>query len=135
MPRIRLVLFGVLLVSHPIAAQTPAPAPPVHGMTIRASRADAPLRIDGRLDEPIYAAVAPFTNFIQTEPSPGAPATEKTEAWLLFDDDYVYVTLRCWDSHPERRVANDMRRDTVAVSAGNDNVAFMFDTFHDRRNA
>src|SRR5437764_551431 len=60
--------------------------------TIRAVRIDAPLRIDGRLDEPLYSSVLPISDFIQTEPKAGAPATEKTEIWIAFDNDNVYVS-------------------------------------------
>ena len=102
---------------------------------VRATRTDTPPRIDGRLDDAIYATVTPMSGFIQTEPSPGAPATEKTEVWLFFDRTHVYVAVKAWESHPERRVANEMRRDSPGVSQGNDNVVFMFDTFHDKRNA
>lgn len=93
-----------------------------------------PLDIDGRLDEAIYGAVLPMSDFIQIEPNEGQPATQQTDVWLLFDDDYLYVTARCWEEHPERIVANDMRRDTTTIYNGNDNVGFMLDTFYDRRN-
>ncbi len=29
----------------------------------------------------------------------------------MFDDQNIYVACRCSDQHPERIVANDMRRD------------------------
>ena len=61
------------------------------------------------------------------------PATEKTEAWILFDDDNLYISARCWDSHPEREVANELRRDNGNI-LGNENFTFVIDTFHDRRN-
>ena len=70
------------------------------------------MKIDGRLDDAVYAEVPPITDFIQQEPDEGAPATERTEAWVMFDDDNLYVACRCWDTHPERIVANDMRRDS-----------------------
>ena len=70
---------------------------------------------------------------MQQEPFEFAPATEKTEAWIFFDDDHVYVSARCWESQPERRVANEMRRDTNQLRQ-NDTFAVLFDTFHDRRN-
>src|SRR6188768_1674126 len=54
-------------------------------VTVRAVRLDAPLILDGRLDEPSYASVLPLTDFIQQEPQEGQPATEKTEAWIFFD--------------------------------------------------
>ena len=55
-------------------------------VTVRAVRLDAPLDLDGRLDDAVYARVAPITDFIQQEPQEGQPATEKTEAWILFDE-------------------------------------------------
>ena len=101
--------------------------------TIRAVRLTTPLRVDGRLDEEIYSSVPSISGFIQQEPVDGAPATEETEVWVFFDDDNIYVVGRCWDSHPERMVANEMRRDGARVPR-NEDFAFSFDTFHDRRN-
>ena len=102
-------------------------------VTVRAVRLDAPLRIDGRLDEAVYSAVEPITDFIQQEPEEGQPATEKTEAWILFDEVNLYISARNWDSHPEREVANELRRDNGNI-LGNENFTFVIDTFHDRRN-
>ena len=101
--------------------------------TIRAIRLTAPLRVDGTLDESVYETVPAFSDFIQTEPRPGAPATEKTEVWVLFDRNNLYIAARCWESHPERMVVNEMRRDNVNIIE-NENFAFMLDTFYDRRN-
>ena len=119
----------------------PAPAPPAviardeqGRATVRAVRVAAPLRLDGRLDEAVYRDVRPITGFIQQIPDEGAPATEQTEAWLLFDDENIYVGVRCHDSAPPREwVANDMRRDTPQLRQ-NDTFAVIFDTFYDRRN-
>jgi hypothetical protein len=103
--------------------------------TVRAVRIDAPLRIDGALDEEIYRRVAPMTGFIQIEPDDGAVASERTDLWLAFDDDNVYVSFRVWDSQMDRLVATEMRRDNGIIWSGNDNVVFVFDTFNDRRSA
>jgi hypothetical protein len=89
--------------------------------------------MDGRLDEAIYARVPPIAGFVQIEPKAGSPSTEKTELWILFDEANVYVTFRCWESHPERMVVTEMRHDNSNLWQG-ENVAFLFDTFHDRRN-
>ncbi|MCY3843378.1 MAG: carbohydrate binding family 9 domain-containing protein, partial [Acidobacteria bacterium] len=102
--------------------------------TVRAIRLDEGLRLDGVLDEPVYAAVPAISGFIQQLPDPGAPATERTEAWILFDATNVYVSARVWDSAPESRwVANEMRRDTSQLRQ-NDTFTAFFDTFYDRRN-
>ena len=102
--------------------------------TIRAVRVDAPLRIDGALDEALYTRVPSISGFVQVEPDLGAPATEQTEVWLAFDSDNVYLTFKNWDSQPERRVATEMRRDISGMFGGNDVVNVFIDTFYDRRN-
>ncbi|MEQ1760130.1 MAG: DUF5916 domain-containing protein [Vicinamibacterales bacterium] len=102
--------------------------------TVRAMRVTEAIRVDGRLDEPIYASAPPASDFVETEPASGRPAQEKTEVWVLYDDDNVYVVARCWESQPGRRVANEMRRDNGGVLRG-DHFAMVFDTFFDRRSA
>ena len=101
--------------------------------TARAVQVDDPLRIDGRLDESVYARVAAMTDFIQNDPAEGEPATEKTEVWILFDRDHVYVVARCWETRPDRLMASEMRRDNTRI-VRDDNFAWSFDTFYDRRN-
>ena len=59
--------------------------------TVRAVRVTGPMRIDGQLDEAVYRSVPSMSDFVQETPHEGAPATQKTEAWLLFDDDRIYV--------------------------------------------
>ena len=101
--------------------------------TIRAVRIAGPLKIDGKLDEEMYQEVRPIGGFIQQEPHEGEPITERTEAWVFFDDTTLYVAARCWDSRPEREIANELRRDMVNIS-NNDNFVVILDTFYDRRN-
>ena len=76
-----------------------------------------------------------MTGFIQIEPDDGAVASERTDLWLAFDDDNVYVSFRVWDSQMDRLVATEMRRDNGNIWSGNDIVVFVFDTFNDRRSA
>jgi hypothetical protein len=102
--------------------------------TVRAIRLAEPLRVDGRLDEAIYRDAPPASGFLDTEPVSGRPAEERTDIWVLFDDDNVYVVARCWESRPDRRVANEMRRDNAGVLRG-DHFAVAFDTFFDRRSS
>ncbi|MEQ1728340.1 MAG: DUF5916 domain-containing protein [Vicinamibacterales bacterium] len=102
--------------------------------TIRAVRVTAPMRVDGRLDEAIYSSVQPASGFIQMEPKGGQAATEKTEIWIFYDKDNVYVSFKAWESAPERTIANEMRRDSGNIRQG-DSVGFGFDTYRDRRSS
>ncbi|MCH8015375.1 MAG: hypothetical protein IH917_01975 [Acidobacteria bacterium] len=54
---------------------------------IRARYIEAPIVIDGILDELAWTLVEPATDFVQTNPVQGEPATERTEVRLLYDDD------------------------------------------------
>jgi hypothetical protein len=129
----------------PAAAQTavnpPAPTLPQTlsrddqgRATIRAVRVTTPMRVDGKLDEAVYGSVQPASDFIQMEPRGGETATEKTEVWIFYDHENVYVSFKAWESAPEKAIANEMRRDSGNIRQG-DSVGFGFDTFRDRRNA
>ena len=103
--------------------------------TLRAVRAPQPLKIDGLLDEAFYRDVPSISDFRQLEPSYGEAATQRTEVWLAFDADHVYVAFRCWDNDMAHLVATEMRRDSTVLWQGNDIVSFIFDPFFDRRNS
>ena len=136
-----LVVCATALVSGQ-AVEPPRPVPPdvitrddTGRATVRAVRLTEPLDLDGALDERLYQEVPAVTGLIQVEPVAGVPASERTEAWVSFDDDHVYISARCWDSAPESQwVMNEMRRDNQAVFQ-NENFTVLLDTFHDHRNA
>ncbi len=154
-PRVALALTVLAAATPaPAAAQPPPPRPGVaivqgpppptlpdtisrddqgHA-TVRAVRVTTPMRVDGKLDEAIYGSINPASGFIQMEPRAGELATEKTEVWVFYDADNVYVSFRCWESQPDRTVVNEMRRDSGNIRQG-DSIEFSFDTFRDRRNA
>ena len=103
--------------------------------TVRAIKLTRGLRLDGQLDEEVYHSVPPITDLLQQVPDEGSLATEKTEAWIMFDQNNLYFAARVWDSAPPSEwVANEMRRDSRALFQ-NDTFGMSFDTFYDRRNA
>jgi Domain of unknown function (DUF5916) len=124
-----------LLIDGPPAPQAPEVVTRDSGgrATLRAVRLPEALSVDGRLEERIYQEVPSVTGFLQQEPKEGEPETEKTEVWVFFDGASVYVSARLWDSHPERMIANEMRRDNRGIF-NNENFAVILDTFYDRRN-
>ena len=76
----------------------PAPAAPAvinrdenGNATVRAIRVASPIVVDGRLDEAIYREELSISGFMQVLPGDGDPATEKTEAWIAFDENNIYV--------------------------------------------
>ena len=67
---------------------------------VEARHIDEPVHLDGVLDEPMWARVAPATDFLQWEPHPGEPASARTEARFLYDARNLYVGVWCYDPHP-----------------------------------
>ncbi|MGE0394454.1 MAG: DUF5916 domain-containing protein, partial [Vicinamibacterales bacterium] len=138
---------GVLLAlaASPLAAQTSQIRVPVAPevetrdasgrATVRAVRLTDALKVDGRMDEPVYASVKPIGGFTQVEPKPGAPASQPVDVWLLYDQANFYVSVRVHEDHLERMVANEMRRDASINLAQNELVTVALDTFHDRRSS
>jgi len=101
--------------------------------TVRAIRLTEPLRLDGVLDEAVYAENEPFGDFVAVTPVAGRPSSERTDVWITFDDENIYVTCRCWESAPpEEWIVNELRRDTPGLR-NNEHFGVMFDTFYDRR--
>jgi hypothetical protein len=149
-----LVLVAGIGVPVPAAAQVaasadgavvidgpPAPAEPngfardeaTFKSTIRAVKLDQPLAFDGRLDDAVYERYPGFGGMLQAAPRYNEPSTERTEIWVLFDAENIYISARLHDSAPpEQWIANELRRDTNQMR-NNDHFGVGFDTFYDRR--
>jgi hypothetical protein len=92
------------------------------------------LKIDGRLNEPEWMLARPTGDFIQTDPHQGAPAKKKTVVKLLYNNDYLYVGVICYDTIGKSNYrALNFKRDYVAGNA--DFFAFAIDGYNDERNA
>ncbi|HXH07022.1 MAG TPA: DUF5916 domain-containing protein [Vicinamibacterales bacterium] len=100
---------------------------------IRAARTDAPIRIDGRLDDAGWRLAEPVVDFYQRERNEGLPASERTEVRVVYDEQNLYVGFRCYDSEPERVRARAIFRDESA--GADDLVAIMIDAYHGHRSA
>jgi hypothetical protein len=95
---------------------------------VRAARVEGTISVDGRLDEPAWAAAEPAERFTQTDPQEGRPATERTEVRVLISDDALYVGARLYDSEPGRIRPVLARRDDEIQA---DQFDVYLDTFHD----
>jgi hypothetical protein len=88
--------------------------------------------IDGSLSDDVWRDAVPVTGFVQREPDTGAPATRETEVYLLYDDNFLYIGIRCFDD-PDKVIGREMARD---ANLGNDDrVQVILDTHLDGRNA
>jgi hypothetical protein len=94
----------------------------------RVDRASGPIHIDGKLDEPIWATARAATQFYQTAPHEGEPATERTDVRIAYDEDAIYIGARLLDSDP-RGVRGQLARRDAATEADLFEVAI--DSYHD----
>lgn len=95
--------------------------------------ANGTIRIDGVLDEPVWQSAEPATDFVQSEPLTGEPATERTEVRVAYDDENIYIAAWLHDADPRALVVNDIRKDFREDDQ--DDFEVLLDTFGDRRNA
>jgi len=116
--------------SSPFRAELGPWAPSGNGVSM--VRTDSAPEIDGVLDDAEWGQAAVLGALTQVEPVVGAPS-QRTEVRLIYDDDWLYVGIRCYDTNPDEIVAHVMLRDADLES--DDRVQMVFDTFHDRRNA
>jgi hypothetical protein len=81
----------------------------------------------GLSSDPGWDGIEPF-HFVMYEPNFGGPPTERTEALVCYDDEYMYFALRAYDSNPDEIRGNILYRDRFG---GDDYFEVMLDTFND----
>lgn len=94
---------------------------------------ESPPLIDGRLDDPFWAGIAPIVDFVQAAPNAGAAPMRRTELLLAHDGARLFVAMRAFDAEPDRIVARTLRRDAEAIEA-EDHVALVLDPQGNGRN-
>jgi hypothetical protein len=106
-----------------------------HGQpdVIRALKIESPITLDGVLDEPEWAKAQPISNFTQRELNENAPATERTRVAVLYSRTELYIGVWCFDSEPDKIVAQKMKWDFEY--GVDDNFIIALDTYGDKRNA
>src|SRR5207248_111795 len=82
-----------------------------------------PVTLDGRVDEPFWAAADSIDDFRQREPLEGSPATERTVVKVAHDAGALYIVVRCYDSDMRGVRASQLRRD--ADLSSDDNVRLL----------
>lgn len=99
----------------------------------QASRVSKAPVIDGSvLDEDIWHAAQPLSEFWQTTPDEGLPVSERTEIRILYTASTIYFGVVCYDRDPLGIIISDSRRD--ASLSETDCFQIMLDTFNDNQN-
>ncbi len=96
---------------------------------VAAIRATEPITVDGILSESIWQRPG-ITDFKQRKPFEGAPPSQKTEVWIAFNDEALYVAARMYDTAPDSIIKVLGRRDADVTA---DWFQFYIDPYHDKR--
>jgi hypothetical protein len=89
------------------------------------------ITIDGRLDEPAWAAAEAIGGFLQTDPTEGAPASAATVVRVLAGPKAIVIGVVCDEPDPSRIVSFSVRRD--ASLNNEDHVRIVVGPFLDGR--
>ena len=125
--------IAVLLVALLSLGSAHAGTPPDSTLTralVHAVRTSETITVDGVLSERIWSVAPAWDRFVQRDPVEGAPATERTEVRLVYDDVAIYVGARMHDSAPDSIVARLGRKDTYTSS---DYFVIYLDSYYDHR--
>ena len=99
---------------------------------ITATRTAVAPKIDGLLRDSVWLLAQPATDFIINSPNYGQPATLRTEVWLLYDDEAIYVAAKNYDDPTAVRKQLTARDGEQRQDV--DYFSIFFDTYNDDQN-
>lgn len=103
--RIRKYAFAFITVCLAISHSTAQRLP---GTELIVKKSTGAIKIDGELNEADWLNAVPADKFFQNYPNDSLPATNQSEAFLTFDDRYLYFAFKCYTKEP---ITQNMRRD------------------------
>ncbi len=134
-----MIAVSLTLASLPLRSPTSAqPAPAADNETTapaRAAKLDklvAKPNIDGVIVAGEWQGAVKLELRNQIQPGDNAAPSEKTEVFLAYDREHLYLAFHAYDSEPAAIRARVVRRDDVYLD---DYVSVYLDTFNDRRRA
>jgi len=135
-PQTSLLALALALPAAAHAQARPASQPgQAHGgaavPVVRAVRTTAGVQVDGRLDDAAWAEAPPVGTFTQVDPDEGRPASEATEARVLYDDEAIYIGIRGRD---RGRISTRLGRRDMELG-DSDWFGVVIDSYHDHQTA
>ena len=119
---IRRILFLILLSTHSLSADD----------ILEVRRLTSPIQFDGWVEEEEWGHIEVFDLKMQV-PNLNAEPTEITEIRLAYDDEYIYLAGRMFESDIANMMANTKKRD--ALTGSTQWFGMVLDTYNDNENA
>lgn len=96
-----------------------------------AVRTATPPKIDGRLDDAVWAHAVALEDFHQVDPQEFGTPSQPTILYVLYDDNAIYIGARMYDKEPDKIIANQMIHG--ASLRADDTLTIVLDPFLNRR--
>ncbi len=90
------------------------------------------IKVDGLLDDEVWLNAKSSGDFIQYMPNPGIAPSQSTEVKFAYDNEYIYVYARMFDSAPDSILKQISGRDRLDNT---DEFGFWISTYNDGNNA
>ena len=120
-----------LALAAPLCAQEAAPSRISGEKILAVARTETRPVIDGVLDDAVWANAPSMDDMHQFEPVDHGEPSERTEVWILYDSDNLYVAARMWDSEPDQIRARQMvQHGTLRFD---DSIGIYLDPFNNNR--
>ena len=129
-----LLLLALACLACPSALLAQSESAAASTKRLEAARTNAPITIDGRLDEPAWttAAVIEPEDIHQILPVEYSAPTQRTRFLVVYDDDALYLAADMKDDQPELMTAKVLRQGG-ANSWLDDQFNIFLDPFNDKR--
>ncbi len=89
--------------------------------------------LDGKvLGDSAWDGLVPATGFSQVKPNEGMPASQKTEVYIGYSDNALYIGMVAYDDNPDGIIVTDARRDSSLDDT--DSFQVIIDGLLDRQN-
>ena len=92
----------------------------------------APLMDGDVLNDAAWRKAQAITGFWQIQPNDGQAASQRTEVFIGYTEQMLYVAVICYDKDPNQIIVTDSRRDSSLDES--DSFQFILDGFNDRQN-
>jgi len=117
--------------------QSGVPDPPTYDglkqqLAVAVPRFETGARVDGALDEAVWARAARLVGFSQYRPVDGRPAEDSTAVLVWYAPDAIWFGVRAYEPHGKVVRATLANRDNIDAD---DNIQILLDTYNDHRRA
>ena len=89
------------------------------------------IEIDGQLNDKAWNGVEWSGDFIEWVPDENTQPEQQTQFKVVYDEKFLYLAYKCFDSEPDKIESRLSRRDAFA----GDRITVIIDSYHDKRTA